>query len=135
MVFRKTTSGPHGSPSAASTSVARAPSWPRMLRNGAVAIAVLVAVYALLGFLVLPLVAKPRLEATLTQELERPAKLGRLEFNPFTWRARLSDFALADRTPQQSFARFARLDVDVSLASLRYFAPVLDAVRLVRPQI
>ena len=109
--------------------------WPRRLRNGAVLVAVLVALYALVGFLVLPTLAKPKIEAMATQRLDRRATLGKLEFNPFTFRARLSDFALTDRDPRRPFVRFATLDLDVSLASLWNRAPVLDAVHLVRPQV
>ena len=109
--------------------------WSRRLRNGAVTVAVAIAVYALLGFLVFPLAVKPKLEAQLTQRLGRQATLGRLEFNPFTLRARASDFALTDRDPARPFVRFVRLDLDVSAASLRYLAPVFDEVRIVRPQV
>ena len=113
----------------------RTSAWPRRLRNGAVVLAVLVAVYALLGFLVLPLVAKPRLESALTERFDRNATLGQLEFNPFTLRARALEFALADREPKRFLLRFALLDADVSAASLRYGAPVFDAVRIERPEI
>ena len=107
----------------------------RRARNGATTIAVLVAVYALVGFLILPALLKPRLESALTERTGRQATLGRLEFNPFTFHARLADFNLSDRDRQPPFVRFARLDLDVSPASLRYRAPVLDAVHLVQPQI
>ena len=107
----------------------------RWLRNGGTAIAVLLAVYALLGFLILPTIVKPRLEAALTARTGRQATLGRLEFNPFTLHARLLDFAMADRDPKRPFVRFAALDVDISPASLRYRAPVLDAIHLVQPRI
>jgi len=109
--------------------------WSRRLRNGAVTVAVAFAAYALLGFLVLPLVVKPKLEAQLSQQLGRRATLGRLEFNPFTLRARALDFALTDRDPARGFVRFERLDLEVSPASLTHLAPVLDEVRLVRPEI
>ena len=119
----------------AAARTARRATWPRRLRNGAVTLAVLVAVYALLGFLVLPLLAKPRIEAALTEEFGRQATIGRLELNPFTLRGRVTDFALADREPGRFLARFAALDLDVSAASLRYRAPVFDAVRLSQPRI
>ena len=119
----------------AAARAARRSTWPRRLRNGAVTLAVLVAVYALLGFLVLPVLAKPRIEAALTEEFGRQATIGRLEFNPFSLRGRVMDFALADREPGRFLARFAALDLDVSSASLRYRAPVLDAVRLSQPRI
>lgn len=105
------------------------------LRNAAVLLALLAAVYALLGFLVGPVLLKPRLEAHATELLGRRVTLARLEFNPFTLRARLLDFVLAGREPQRPLARFATLDLDVALASLWKRAPVLDAVRLVRPHV
>ncbi|HEY6895281.1 MAG TPA: DUF748 domain-containing protein, partial [Rhodanobacteraceae bacterium] len=95
----------------------------------------LVALYALLGFLVLPTLLKPRLETGLSERTGRHATLGRIEFNPFTLHARLSDFNLSDRDPRQPFVRFATLDLDIAPASVRYRAPVLDAIRLERPQI
>ncbi|HEX6792587.1 MAG TPA: DUF748 domain-containing protein [Casimicrobiaceae bacterium] len=107
----------------------------RRLRNGAVVLAVVVAVYALIGFLVLPVMLKPRLEANASELLGRPMTAARLEFNPFTLRARLLGLAIADRDPQRTFVRIESLDLDISPASIRYLAPVLDAVRLVRPQI
>jgi hypothetical protein len=117
------------SPSHTGTSI-----W-RLVRNGATWIAVLVALYALLGFLVLPTLLKPRLETMVSERFSRQATLGRLEFNPFTWHARLLDFALTDRDPQRPFVRFETLDLDVSPATISHRAPVLDTVRLVRPQV
>jgi len=109
--------------------------WPRTLRNGVVAALVAIALFALLGFLIVPVVAKGKLEALATLELGRTTTLRRLEFNPFTLHARLFDLALADREPQRTLLRFDTLDVDLSLESLWKRAPVLDAVRLARPQI
>ena len=111
------------------------PNWPRTLRNGLVAVLVAIAVFALLGFLIVPVVGRAKLEAIGTRELDRTMTLGRLEFNPFTLHARLSDFALADREPQRTLARFDALDLDFSIASLWKRAAVFDAVHLARPQI
>jgi len=107
----------------------------RRLRNGAVLLAVLAAFYALIGFLVLPLALKPRLEARATQLLGRETTLRRIEFNPFTLRARLLDVAIAERDRQRSFASLEALVLDVSPASLWNLAPVVDAFRLVRPHV
>ena len=111
------------------------PRFARGLRNGAVLLAVVAAVYALIGFLVLPVVLKPRLEANGSELLGRRATLTRLEFNPFTLRARLLGFAIADQDPQRPFVRIESLDLDISPASIRYLAPVVDAVHLVRPHV
>jgi uncharacterized protein involved in outer membrane biogenesis len=109
--------------------------WPRTLRNGLVAALVAIALFALVGFLIIPVVAKGKLEALASQELGRTTTLRRLEFNPFTLRARLFDLAMADREPQRALFRFETLDVDLSLESLWKRAPVFDAVRLSRPQV
>src|SRR6476620_5453579 len=111
------------------------PNWPRTLRNGLVAVLVAIAVFALLGFLIVPVVARSKLEALGTRDLDRTMTLGRLELNPFTLHARLLDFALADREPQRTLARFDTLDLDFSIESLWKRAAVLDAVRLVRPHV
>ena len=115
--------------------VKHASSWARRALNGTVTVAVLLALYALVGFLVLPEIAQRQLETRATQELGRTTTLRRVEFNPFTFRGRLLDLAIANRDGPGSLLRFDALDVDVSGASIRYLAPVFDAVRLVRPQI
>jgi len=115
--------------------VAKSSQLGRRLRSGAVLLAVVVAVYALIGFLVVPIWLTPRLEANVNELLGRSATLDRLEFNPFTLRVRLLGFAVADRDPQRTFLRIESLGLDVSPASIRYLAPVLDAVHVVRPRI
>jgi uncharacterized protein involved in outer membrane biogenesis len=109
--------------------------WFRRLRNASLILIALLAAYALLGFFALPWLAKPKVESLATEAFGRTATLGKLEFNPFTLRARLSDFALADREPNHALLRFELLDVDMSSASLWKWAPVFDAVRFVRPKL
>jgi uncharacterized protein involved in outer membrane biogenesis len=109
--------------------------WPRTLRNGFVAALVAIALFALVGFLIVPVVAKGKFEALATRELGRTTTLRRLEFNPFTLHARLFDLVLADREPQRTLLRFDTLDLDLSLQSLWKRAPVFDSVRLARPQV
>ncbi|MDE2208817.1 MAG: DUF748 domain-containing protein [Betaproteobacteria bacterium] len=100
-----------------------------------IALAVVACIVAVLGFLVVPPIAKAKIEALASASLGRRATLGKLSFDPFTLHARLTDFALADRDPARTLLKFATLDVDMSIASLWHWAPVLDAVRLVRPHV
>ncbi|MDE2360624.1 MAG: DUF748 domain-containing protein [Betaproteobacteria bacterium] len=109
--------------------------WRRRLRNAFIALAVVACIVAVLGFLVVPPIAKAKIEALASSSLGRRATLGKLSFDPFTLHARLTDFALADRDPARTLLKFATLDVDMSIASLWHWAPVLDAVRLVRPHV
>ncbi len=107
----------------------------RRLRNASLILVALLAAHALLGFFVVPWFVKPKIESAVTAALGRPAMLGRLEFNPFTLRARLSDFSVADRSPEHPLFRFDTMDVRLSPASLWKWAPVLDDVRLSRPRL
>ncbi|HEX4942813.1 MAG TPA: DUF748 domain-containing protein [Usitatibacteraceae bacterium] len=100
-----------------------------------VAVAGLVALYAAVGFFVVPSVARSKIELLARTELGRQATIGKVEFNPFTLRARLSDFTLTDRDPGRTLLKFEALVVDVSAESLWRRAPVLDAVRLVQPRV
>ena len=111
------------------------PKWRRRLRRSLIAIVAVAALVAVLGFFVVPPIAKSKIEALASSELGRHATLGKLTFNPFTLHARLTDFALADRDAAHTFFRFSTLDVELSILSLWHRAPMLDAVKLTRPQI
>ena len=108
---------------------------PRWLRNALIAVAALVALVAVLGFVVAPRVAKSKIEALALADLGRRATVGDVAFNPFTLHARLTDFRLADRDPARTLFAFSALDVRLSLASLRKLAPVIDAVTLTKPEL
>ena len=111
------------------------PKWRRRLRRTLIAIGVVAALVAVLGFFVVPPIAKSKIESLASSELGRSATLGKLTFNPFTLHAKLTDFALADRDAARTLFTFSTLDVDVSISSLWHRAPVLDSVKLVRPQV
>ena len=111
------------------------PAWRRRLRRAFIAIAALAAIVAALGFLVVPPIAKSKLVALAGSELGRRATIDRLAFNPFTLHAKLSGFTLADRDPSRTLLRFSTLDADLSITSLWHLAPVLDALKLVQPQV
>ena len=67
----------------------------RWLRRLAV-LAGLVALYALVGFVLLPWWARGWLERELSDEYARPLTIERLAFNPFSLRARAEKVALVD---------------------------------------
>lgn len=109
--------------------------WLRRLRKVVVAIVAAVAVIALLGFFVVPPIAKSQIEKIATQALGRQATLRAVAFNPFTLKATLSDFKLADREAGRTLLVFDTLEADLSSASLWHRAPVFDALRLVNPRV
>lgn len=98
-------------------------------------VAALVALFAGLGFFAVPPLAQWKIETLAQTQLGRNATIGKIRFNPFTLRARISDLRLADRDSARTLLAFDTLDVDISTESLWKRALVLDSVRLVRPRV
>ncbi len=109
--------------------------WLRRVERGLLVVCGLLALYAAFGFLVVPRIAKSKIESIAASELGRKATVGKVEFNPFSLRARITDFVLADRDPGRTLLEFDTMDVNLSTESLWRRAPVLDAVRVVRPRV
>lgn len=109
--------------------------WHRRPRIPAAIVAGMLALYAVAGFLVVPPVAREKIVAIARAELGREARIGEVAFNPFTLKARVRDFVLDDRRPGRALLSFESLEVDVSASSAWRRAPVIDAIRLVRPRV
>lgn len=60
--------------------------------KGVIYSGILVALYAISGFFILPLIIKPLVIDTVTEKLERQAQLEAVEFNPFTLSISLKGF-------------------------------------------
>ena len=58
---------------------------------------IVVLIYAITGFFILPLVLKPLIIDTVTEKLERQAQLDVIEFNPFTLAISFKDFSIAGK--------------------------------------
>ena len=106
----------------------------RGLRVAAWGIAVLVA-YTAFGFLGVPLLVKSQLEKRLTAATERVTTVGDVRFNPFSWQATLTDFALQGRMPGPPLLTLREVVADVSAKSLWHWAPVLEVLRIAGPQV
>ena len=109
--------------------------WRRRLRNALIALVVLAVAFIAFGYFAVPPIVKSKLESSLQEELGRQATIGKIEFDPFRLKATIRDFVLADRVPGKPLLAFDQLDLDVSSASIYRRAPVLDAVRVVRPRV
>ena len=105
------------------------------LRTALLATLALLALFAAAGFFAIPAIVQWKIEALARTELGREATVGKVRFNPFTLRATVSEFSLADRDRKRVLFRFDVLDVVVSTESIWKRALVLDSVRLVRPQV
>ena len=136
-----TAASPSSSPLAAPAPAPAAAPAPasRWRRRARVTLAATVALFVALvafGYWAVPVIVKSKLETTLFESLDRRATIGGVAFDPFTLKATISDFALADRTPAAPpLLAFDTLTLDVSSASLWRWAPVFDAVRVTKPRV
>ena len=108
-------------------------SWFRSRLRAFVWAAGLVAGFAVLGFLILPLILRPVLENKLSAALERKVAIGRLQINPFALSATLSDVSIGDRGEGAPLLNLGALYVNAEAASLFRWAPVVNALKLTQP--
>jgi len=105
-----------------------------ILRNTAIVAAVLVLTYTLAGFLLLPWVAKRELPRYADEQLHRSARVGDIEFNPYTLTLRVRDFALAEKDGRPMF-RLREAHVGLEWRSLIRRAWMFSGLRLVEPSV
>jgi hypothetical protein len=91
--------------------------------------------YTIVGFLVLPPVAKHVALKELPKALHREVSIDSIRFNPFTLALRVSGFGVKEKESAELFAGFDELLVDFQLASIFRRAPVLREVRLRAPKV
>lgn len=102
------------------------------LKRTAAAVVALVALYALLGFLILPGIALRVANQQLAAYSTVPAQLQRLELNPFTLELTLWGLKIGEPDAEQ--VAFQRLYADLQLDSLWTGALHLSAVELDQPR-
>ena len=103
---------------------------PNRLRTIGLALLGVVAVYGLVGAVIVPPIAKHLVEKKLTERLGRTVTVEGLSVNPFTLRSAVKGFRIAEPDGKAFFVSFDRLDVNVSAASLYRFAPVVEELSL-----
>ena len=108
------------------------PSRPRRWRRWAIALALLVALYAALGFWVAPRLVQHYVPVYAQESLKRKAQLGRVRINPFLLTLDARDFRLQEQDGEP-IAAFDRLFVDLEVKSLLRWAWTVAEIRLERP--
>jgi len=106
---------------------------PRARRIAVIA-AVVLLVYALLGFLAAPPLLRNYLQNHSRAMLGRPLSLGQVHLNPFTLNLRIDKLHLPDADGKTPFVDIDRLTLNASWSSLFRLAPVLDELRLDQPR-
>jgi Domain of Unknown Function (DUF748) len=107
----------------------------RMLLKAALWAAGLVTLFALLGFFVVPPVAKHYMVKNLSALLGRQVTIQDIDVNPFTMTAAVHGFTVKEPDGSEVFASFEELFVDLQAESIVRRAPILDDIRLQRPYV
>ena len=93
----------------------------------------LLAVYSLVGFLLIPALVKWKLPEIISEASGRKTSIEKMQFNPFLLSARIRGFQIQE-LQEQTFAAFEEFAVDVNaLRSMTNLALVLDQVTLAKP--
>src|SRR5206468_7612880 len=89
----------------------------------------------ILAWLAVPPIVRAQLESRLTAALDRPTTVEAVAFDPFGLRLTIRKLVIADRAGPRPLFAIDELIADLSSASLWHRAPVLDALKLVRPSL
>ncbi|MFN0305772.1 MAG: DUF748 domain-containing protein [Burkholderiales bacterium] len=110
------------------------PLWRRRTLRIGIATLIALALIAVVGFFVVPPIAKWQMQTRLTALLDRDVTLEDVTFNPFTLTATVRGLVVADRDQSKPLFGFDMLTVDLSIASITRRGVVISAVKLVKPQ-
>jgi Domain of Unknown Function (DUF748) len=116
-----------GKPKMGASAGAKPRRWPRRLAIGG---AIAVAVFALLGFVVVPPVAKHVAQKQLGELLGRRVDIGRIRVNPFALSVAVEDFQIFEADGATPFLGFGRFYVNAQMSSVFRRAPVIQELRL-----
>jgi hypothetical protein len=106
----------------------------RLLRDWRAWVALVVVLYTLIGFLVVPLVAKHEIPKQVRAQLQCEATVKSVRFNPYTFNARVRGFTLADRKGEP-LASADELFVNFAPWPLTRKEIVLEEVRVTGPTV
>lgn len=95
--------------------------------------AIVLAVYAIVGFFILPPVARSVLVKQLSEKLHRPVAIRAIRINPFDLSAHVEGFSMKDRDGTGPFVAFEELYLNFQVASIVRWGPVLREITLRSP--
>ncbi|MBR8241862.1 DUF748 domain-containing protein [Burkholderia multivorans] len=106
----------------------------RRTRRIGLGILIFLVLFGLLGFFAAPPLIRHLAEQQLSQQLDRPATIGRIALNPYTLNLEADSIHLGERGGQGDFIDIAKLIVRPSWTSLFRGAPIVNEIRLDSPR-
>lgn len=91
--------------------------------------------YVLVGFLVIAPVAAWQLEEKLPPVLQRNVSIGKIHLNPLTLRVQFDDIAVKKKEGDGNLFSVGMLEAQLSGRSILVLAPIVQHVRIVKPEI
>ncbi|RJP84491.1 MAG: DUF748 domain-containing protein [Desulfobacteraceae bacterium] len=105
----------------------------RRIKKIAVVIAVLMGIYSLTGFVILPKVLEFVLPSKLTQAFNRPVRVTAVHFNPYTWILSVEGADIREPNGADPFVSFDTLFVNIQADSILKMGLIIDELRLDKP--
>src|SRR3954452_6761247 len=93
---------------------------------------VLILLYTVLGFYVVPRLLRSGVHDFVSKNYRREAAVGAIRFNPYTLRLDVRDFSLPDEDGKPMLA-FQHLLVNLTVASIWHLGPDFEAIVLEQP--
>jgi len=107
----------------------------KKIKNFCIFLTGLMALYALIGFVILPTVLTSKIPELIEQTTGRKAALEKIEFNPFSLELRLTNFVMQEKD-LQDFVKFSNFFVNVQVwDSIAKSALVLSELKLQEPYV
>ncbi len=107
---------------------------PRILRWLSTILITLLAL-ALISWLVVPPLTKHLLEQQIQEQIGRKATVDKIDFNPFTFTLKVSNFTLFEPNKVTPALSAKSLLLNTSWSSLIHLAPVINEIQLVNPNV
>jgi len=112
-------------------SVARKP----VVRRVAIAFVVLIVLFGLVGYFVLPGLIKSKFESLVAEKLGRKLSIEAIEISPYSLEATVRGLKLSERDGTTPFVAFETLYANVQAESIFRLAPVVREVKLGKPYV
>jgi uncharacterized protein involved in outer membrane biogenesis len=101
----------------------------------ALAIGILTGIYALAGFVLIPVVAKSIVPDKLSAALHRPVTIENIAFNPFVLSLTVEGLRIGEPRGTDIFVALGQLYVNLGLSSAVKLGPVIKEIRLTQPYV
>jgi uncharacterized protein involved in outer membrane biogenesis len=98
-------------------------------------VAGLIVLFAIVGFFVVPPVAKHYLVKGLSEKLHRQVTIDDIKINPFALTVLIKGFTIKERSSSEVFVSFSELFLDLQAESIYQRGPILREIRLANPYV